>query len=105
MSFRMIRTPWSRVVWGQCLLGERASPGPQRSPPSALHDAVFLAASLSRSRPPRLGRPAGATARSAPQTAEAARLPWVRIPLRIFVGVLARFVHERAEEPGLVQPT
>jgi hypothetical protein len=31
MSFRMIRTPWSRVVWGPCLLGKRACPGPQRS--------------------------------------------------------------------------
>src|SRR6266849_7398993 len=39
------------------------------------------------------------------KTAEAARLPWVRIPPPPhFVGVLARFVHERAEEPGLIQP-
>src|SRR5919204_2132025 len=27
----MIRTPWSRIVWGPCLLGERACSGPQRS--------------------------------------------------------------------------
>jgi hypothetical protein len=30
ISFRMIRTPWSRVVWKPCLLWERACSGPQR---------------------------------------------------------------------------
>jgi len=35
ISFRMIRTPWSRVVWRPCLLGKRACPGPRRLWPAA----------------------------------------------------------------------
>ena len=29
ISFRMIEAPWSWIVWGPCLLGKRACPGPQ----------------------------------------------------------------------------